>query len=1207
MSPEAYLVAPGDIGVYGLYFKALEMRGFKSFPDRTVLTFDKPLTAIVGPNGSGKSNIADAIQWVMGEQSTRAMRGGKMEDVIFGGTARRGQVGFAEVSLTLDNTDRRLGGEMDEVQVTRRYYRSGESEYYINKKPVRLKDINELFMDTGLGRDGYSIIGQGKIDSILSAKSTDRREIFEEAAGISRFRHRKEESERKLQRAEEDLTRVNDKIGELELQVEPLRRQSETAKRYLILRDELRGLEISLWMYDLDAIAGRMEALRADALKAAGDIERAKGELEKLYSAGEVFAQRMRDKDVEAEGVRGRIAQIEQSVSDEESQSAVLRANLQHTAENIERIREEMAAQEGRSLGLSQQIDERRARLGQIAAERGQIAAELEDLRLRAEKLLLGEGSFDREVSELTEAASRTADELSDRRVRLSSFESSRKELAERAEGLAWELTDQKERLEASLRESANNEKALREAGEKAQSLKNVSKGYELRVEGLRRRYETAGEKRTALQMEYNAILARVQLLSDMEREYEGYSRAVKVVMREAERGVLRGVHGPAGELVKAPEKYAVAIETALGAAVQNIIVGTENDGKNVINLLKRSDAGRVTLLPMNVIRGTRLSERGLEDEEGFEGVAFDLIEFDSQYRDIYLNLLGRTAVADDMDSAIRIARKFSHRFRVVTLDGQVINAGGSMTGGSAARNTGLLSRANELEKLRSRQRKAGEDLERSKDAAEEAKRALAAAEYELSVSGEELRAAENEVLKLTSTKEHFELLLSSLRDRLGQIEAESAGIERRGAEAGERAGELTAEIAELEKKAAELKAKLDEHAGDREKLDSQREEINRVEAGLREKRAGLEAEAVGAERTMDELTRLRAELAGDRAGQERQIGELEARGDEIRGEIARHEERAGSLRADVETLRERITRISEDKLAIEAERAKSDRLLQEKNAALLELERGASRIDSRMEAAGMEERQIIDKLWNGYELTRSDAMAQRTELESIPQAKRRTGELRREMGALGTPNLGAIEEYERVNARYTYLTDQRDDIEKARRELLGIIGEITGSMEKIFKEELERIDLGFRQTFLELFGGGQASVSLEDPEDILNSGIEIRVQPPGKTLKTITLLSGGEKAFVAIALYFAILKVRPTPFVVMDEIEAALDDANVVKVASYMRGLSDKTQFLTITHRRGTMEEADVLYGVTMQEQGVSKVLVIDLEEAEKTLGKKT
>ncbi len=1188
-----------------MYFKALELRGFKSFPEKTVLTFDKPLTAIVGPNGSGKSNIADAIQWVMGEQSTRALRGGKMEDVIFGGTARRSQVGFAEVSLTLDNSDRRLGEELDEVQVTRRYYRSGESEYYINKKPVRLKDINELFMDTGLGRDGYSIIGQGKIDSILSAKSTDRREIFEEAAGISRFRHRKEESERKLERAEEDLTRVNDKIGELELQVEPLRRQSEVAKRYLVLRDELRGLEISLWMNDLEAIAQRVEALKEDSLRAAGDIERARGELEKLYAAGEQFAQRMRDKDLEAEKLRDEVSRREQDAADVEAGVAVLKANLRHNEENINRITDEIAAGEGRSRGLSAQIEERRTRIAEIDSERSDIAASMEELRKRWERLITGEGSYETQVSELTGELSKAQDELSEKRVELGSLESSRKELSDRVGGLDWELEDQRKRLEAAKRESGENDRALNEAREKLESLKNVCRGYDLRAQGLRNRAEAAGEKRTKLQMEFNALTARIQMLTDMEREYEGYSKAVKVVMREAERGVLRGIHGPAGELVKTIDKYALAIETALGAAVQNIIVSTENDGKNAINLLKRMDAGRVTLLPMNVIKGSRLDERGLEDREGFEGVAFDLVTFDEQYRSIYLNLLGRTAIADDMDSAVAIARQYNHRFRIVTLDGQVINAGGSMTGGSVSKNTGILSRANELKKLSERREKAGQELDSAKAAAEEIKRSLAAAEYELSVAGEEQRAAENDVLKLTGTKEHFAILINGLQEQLSRIEAESGGIEKRSAELGERTEKLRQAISGLEDRSRELKERLDAHSGDRERLSSEREEISSAESELRERRASLDAERDAAERSVGELSNLRQELAGDRQGQERAVGELRERSLEMEKQIDERQAEADSKRRAAAELREKIAEITKDKLEIEAERSRSDKQLQERNNAVLELERNASRIDNRMEAAQMEERQILDKLWNGYELTRSDAMQQRLVLDSIPQAKRRTGELKREISSLGAPNLGAIEEFERVNTRYTYLTDQRDDIEKARRELLDIIGDIVGSMETIFKEELERIDLGFRQTFLELFGGGQASVSLEDPEDILGSGIEIKVQPPGKTLKTITLLSGGEKAFVAIALYFAILKVRPTPFVVMDEIEAALDDANVIKVADYMRGLSDKTQFLTITHRRGTMEEADVLYGVTMQEQGVSKVITIDLDEAEKTIGK--
>ncbi len=1188
-----------------MYFKALEMRGFKSFPERTVLTFDKPLTAIVGPNGSGKSNIADAIQWVMGEQSTKALRGGKMEDVIFGGTEKRGQVGYAEVSLTLDNTDRRLAGDVDEVQVTRRYYRSGESEYYINKKPVRLKDINELFMDTGLGRDGYSIFGQGKIDSILSARSTDRREIFEEAAGISRFRHRKEESERKLERADEDLLRVNDKIAELELQVEPLRRQSEVAKKYLLLRDELRGLEISLWMCDLESIAERTKALREESLRSAGELERAKAELEKLYSAGELFAQRMREKDMEAEGVREQVTGLEQEASEEESRAAVIRTSIEHTGENIARIEDELRLREDRRSGLTRQIDERLCRIGEIREEQSAIAARLDELKAESGELENSERQEEETIFALRKSAEEINGRLSALGLELSSITASAQEIEERRAALEGESGAEKERLKAALRDMEENGAALEKARESVDSLANVCRGYELRAEGLRRRAEEAAERCTRAQMDYNAAASRRQMLEDMEREYEGYSKAVKVVMRDADRGLLRGVHGPAGELVSTGAQYALAIETALGGAVQNIVVGTDIDGKNVINHLKRTDAGRVTLLPMNVIRGSRLNERGLSEEEGFEGLAIDLVTFDEQYRDIFLNLLGRTAVADTLDSAVRISRRFGHKFRVVTLDGQVINAGGSMTGGSASRNTGILSRASELKSLTGQVEQLSRALDTAREKNEELKRSLNAASYELSVASDERREAENTVLKLTSEARHYELLVSSLRQRIEELEREYEAVGTRREDSEARVRAIREETGRHEDELGKIQSKIDIEESARAALTSRREEIAREESGLRERRASLTSEAEGAERTVDELGRLREELSGDRQAQELALTQLHEKADELEGERALREESAVRLRAEAAALRERILAITEEKLKIEAERSKSDKLLQEKNNALLDLERAASRLDNRLEAAAMEEKQIIDKLWDGYNLTRSAAMEQRIQLSSIPQAKRRTGELKREMGVLGAPNLGAIEEFERVNSRYTYLTDQRDDIDKARRELLGIIRDITGSMETIFMEEFEKINQGFQQTFLELFGGGRASLSLEDPEDVLGSGIEIKVQPPGKTLKTITLLSGGEKAFVAIALYFAILKVRPTPFVVMDEIEAALDDANVVRVAEYMRSLAVKTQFLTITHRRGTMEEADVLYGVTMQEQGVSKVLVIDLDEAESAIGK--
>ncbi len=1186
-----------------MYLKALELQGFKSFPEKTTLTFDKPVTAIVGPNGSGKSNIADALQWVMGEQSTKALRGGKMEDVIFSGTERRGQVGFADVSLTLDNSDGRFSVETGEVQVTRRYYRSGESEYYINKKQVRLKDINELFMDTGLGRDGYSIIGQGRIDAILSAKSTDRREIFEEAAGISRFRYRKEESERKLQRAEDDLLRVNDKISELEMHVEPLRRQSETAKKYLVLRDELRGLEISLWMYDLENISKLTEKLNGDAATAREDLNRARDEIEKTYSASQELSEMMRQKDLESERLRELVSQTDLAVSQEEADAAVQETQLKHSQEDIERIKGEIERQKGQDSGLLSQINERRSRMDEIRRGISDLEDKAEGLRRRTQELFTSEDNVEGRLSELAKSISAAGDSISDRRAHLSSVEASIGELISRTSTLDGDIESQRRSYEDALEEEKKNKEECAVSRDRCEGLGNVVKGHTMRSDSARQKLERLTDEYRRLEMDLNAMRSRYQMLSDMEREYEGYSKAVKTVMREASRGTIRGVRGPAGELLKVPEKFSVAIETAMGAAMQNIIVETDSDGKNVINTLKRLDAGRVTCRPMSVIKGRRLNEPRLDREEGFEGLAFELVSFDDEYRNIYMDLLGYTAVVDTLDSAVRIARAYGHRFRIVTLDGQVINAGGSMTGGSSARNTGILSRANELKRLDEQVAGYEKKLRDARSGLDEAKRASQAAEYELRTAADELAAARDFMVKLEAESQHYTILTQALKERLNQLNRERDEID--GRIDSFKADKIKTEkaIEDLEQSLRTLNQEMERETQGKTKLTEDRRNLEAEESELRASRASLESELVTQEQAAGELEELRKQLSGDREAQGKLIAELSDRCVELKDGIEKKRSSAEKLRGISAEYRVRISEITKEKLSLEGEKNQADRQAQDMNRRLVSLEREAGRLDQRIQAAQMEEKQIIDKLWDNYELSRSMAMEQRQEIPDIQEAKRRTGELRKSMSALGTPNLGAIEEFERVNSRYEYLTGQRDDIESSRIELLGIIKDITQEMEEIFRSEFQKINDSFKETFLELFGGGKASLELEDPDDVLGCGIEIKVQPPGKTLKTITLLSGGEKAFVAIALYFAIIKVRPTPFVVMDEIEAALDEANVVRVSKYVRRLSSGTQFLIITHRRGTMEEADVLYGVTMQERGVSRVLKIDLDEAEKTL----
>nr|WP_306290331.1 chromosome segregation protein SMC [Pseudoflavonifractor phocaeensis] len=1186
-----------------MYLKALEIQGFKSFPDKTVLTFGEDITAIVGPNGSGKSNISDAIRWVMGEQSTKALRGGKMEDVIFGGTAKRKQLGFAEVSLVLDNAEHIFPMEESEVMVTRRYYRSGESEYYINRRSVRLKDVNELFMDTGLGREGYSIIGQGKIDEILSVKSADRREVFEEAAGISRFRHRKEEAERKLERTEENLVRINDKIDELELQVEPLRIQSEKARKFLILRDELRGLEISVWLEQL-------EKIRAGSIKVLSDFENAvrqkaeaRAQVEALYAAAEGYAAKMREKDMEAEGIRFEMMQRDADANGLENAVAVLKTNIQNNLENGDRLQRELEAQEGRAGSITGQIEDRRKRLEGIVRETEALRAQLRERQRSAEDASRNAGALAAEMEVLRQKEAVETASAAEARALLSALAAAAQELMDRDEAVRQELAAGEGRLAETEKEGKTASEELNQAREDRDSLKNVINGYTLRLESRRKKAREAEEKHVKLQMEESALASRIHMLTEMEKLYEGYSKAVKLVMGEAERGQLRGVHGPVAGLIHVPDQYAVAIEIALGSAMQNVVVEREEDGKNAIQYLKRRDAGRATFLPLTSIRPSEFRDRGVANEAGFVGMGDQLIEFDGKYGRVFSSLLGRTVIAEDMDKAIAIARKYGSRFKIVTLDGQVLNPGGSMTGGSVSRSAGILSRANELERLNVQIVGVRESLHQARRALEETTREVAAAQYEMETAQAQQRAHEDAILTLEERCSHYGVLLADLRRQRDDQKTELEQLQKRAAQTEQDTGNARRRIEALEGAAAALRAEAEGKAQGQSRFQEKAGEIGAEIAEFNMRLASLDAERMASEKALDELEGLRRDMAGDREERYQLIEDLKKRNGELSAQILEKETALQTIREENRERNEAIRRINQEKLDLEAERNRADKDSRDKNAELLSMEREVSVLEQKKVTAALEEKQILDKLWETYELSHEAARAQRVELESVPKAQRRIGELKRSITGLGNINLDAIDEFQRVNERYTYLRDQRDDVQKSKRELENIIADITAEMKTIFSEQFAVINQAFGETFAELFGGGKATLELEDPEDILNCGIEIKVQPPGKALKIITLLSGGEKAFVAIALYFAILKVRPTPFCVMDEIEAALDDVNVARYAHYLRSMSGRTQFIVITHRRGTMEEADVLYGVTMQEQGVTRILTINLNDVEKEL----
>ena len=743
----------------------------------------------------------------------------------------------------------------------------------------------------------------------------------------------------------------------------------------------------------------------------------------------------------------------------------------------------------------------------------------------------------------------------------------------------------------------------LKKAQEEVTAANNTIAGYTLRQNTRVKRRDELQEKIRDMTSRRDSVTAKARVFRAMERDFESYNKAVRMVMQEAQRGALRNIHGPVSRLIRTEDSYTVAIEIALGAAMQQIVVGTEQDGKAAIGYLKRTGGGRATFLPLTAIRGDVLREAGVEREYGYVGVASQLVQFDQRYTEIFNNLLGRTVVVEDMDCGIAIARKYSNRFRIVTLDGQVLNRGGSMTGGSVSRSAGILSRANELKELTARREALTEKLDAALREADEAKRDLNAAQYELDVAREQQRGAEDAVLRLTGEKKQYDMLLESLRTRESDIAAELESITARTEELKKAAAAREEEIKKHEAEAARCRAESEEKLAGQNELQRDSAHLGDEIAARKSTLAGFTAERETTERALGDLETLAQQMRGDEDGRRALIEDYRAKIKAAEEEIAQHDAVTASLRADAEKRRAELAELAEAKLTLEGERSANDRRYRECNELLSQTQAAAGRLEQKRVTAAMEEKQILDKLWESYELSHSAAQEQRIELESVPKASRRINELKREINGLGNVNVGAIEEFDRVNTRYTYLTGQRDDVEKAKEELLGVIENITSEMTVIFKEQFALIRESFQETFLELFGGGKATLELEDENAVLDCGIEIKVQPPGKALKTLSLLSGGEKAFVAIALYFAILKVHPTPFCVMDEIEAALDEPNVIRVAHYMRRICDKTQFIVITHRRGTMEAADVLYGVTMQERGVSKVLTINMNDMAKEL----
>ena len=1186
-----------------MLLKSLELHGFKTFPDRIKLSFDKGITSIVGPNGSGKSNISDAIRWVLGEQSAKTLRCSKMEDVVFNGTDKRKKTGYAEVTLSIDNKDRILPFDGDEVAVTRRYYRSGESEYMINKATVRLRDIHELFMDTGLGRDGYSMIGQGKIDSIVASKSEERREIFEEASGISRYRYRKTEAERKLKSTEENLVRLRDIVGELEDRVGPLKKQSEKAQKFLVLSEEKKGLEIALWLNTLDNSANiikeqddKIDIQRAQYENAEQELANISSETESIYlKNGEITSK--------IDTIRRNISQFESEVSNNNALISVANNDIEHNKETITRLETEIEQLDNSFTEIESQIKEKKENVEKLRLNIEEKQKEYNEVSENLNTISVDASRSGDEIQELNSKLAELSQKSANAKVVLLTSDSSINELNERIESLNSSLSEKESNLETTSKMLEDYKVKGKDSAEKVERLSNSIKGLELKINNLKARNENSKGEIDRLTLDSNEKLRRANILEDLEKNLEGFAHSVKTVMNLSRHGKIGGIHGPVSRLIKVPTDYAVAIETALGGAMQNIVTGNEEDAKRAIRTLKENKGGRATFLPIATIKPRYLNENGIDSCFGFVGVASDLCDCKDEYKGILQNLLGKIVIAEELNSAVSIAKKYSYRFKVVTLDGQVVNAGGSLTGGSLNKRTGLLSRASEIEKYRKEAKTLADKANELKEQYSNSQQEFAKYEADILGTRGDLSTEQQELIRLRTEykacQNEYDSLVSSIdftKNEIVECENKISNLQKDKETADKEFSAFEEEIANIEKTTSNL-------TGNRLALTEKREQLS-------EKLQNIRLEIVTFEKDKEAListSEYNSQHQTERKENLRnQIVSVNSNIDIINKKIESYTNISNNYQDKIAEFNNAIEKLNGDKEKFEK---KSVELRQK------EKDLNSTREVSGRELARLEERKInlqkqyddiIAKLWDEYELTKRQAEEISIEIENVSTARKRLNEIKSSIRGLGSVNVSAIEEYKEVSERYEFLGAQVSDVEKSKNEIERLINDLTKQMKDAFIENFHEINKHFGQTFKELFGGGTASLELANPDDILNSGIDIIAHPPGKIVVHLEALSGGEKALVAIALYFSIMKVRPAPFCVMDEIEAALDDVNVDRFAQYMRRMTDRTQFITITHRRGTMEESDVLYGVTMQDEGISKLLELRASEVAAKLGMK-
>jgi len=1187
-----------------LYLKRLEMQGFKSFADKIRLDFNCGITAVVGPNGSGKSNIADAIRWVLGEQSIKTLRGSKMEDVIFAGTEHRKPLGFAEVTIVLDNSDSALPIDYDEVAITRRVYRSGESEYLINKTNCRLKDITELLLDTGIGKDGYSVIGQGRIDEILSTRSEDRRQIFEEASGIMKYKIRKQEAEKKLELTRQNLERINDIIMELEAQLEPLREQSEKARRFLDLREELKVLEVNVFLDSMKKFKDRLEVLENQLKTVQDQINDENKKLEDITASNKEKTDLLRTLDEKLEAAKQMYYETEGNLERCNSEISLNREKIANFMQNIERLDNEKAELKEKIEALEKEEASKQNRLQYLERQLEEYSAKLAGYEKQMEELLRTLDEEERRIELLKSEIMDKMDIYSDKKLQISNLRTHIENMQKRQRSIDTEVYQnivekdrekmKKEELSESIRKA---EMHIKEYKEKIAALSAERDETDRMLSELRTRH-------VKIVSDIQTKSSRVRTLREMEQRLEGYNRSVREVLQacHASPEFGKGIHGALAQLIEVDRKYETAIEISLGGALQNIVTQTEEDAKKAIEFLKRNKLGRATFLPVSSVEGKGFDNHTLgqiKQCEGFCGIAADLVRHDPKYTGIIRNLLGKVVVVDGLDNGIRMARKFRYSFRIVTLEGDLLNTGGAISGGSIEnRGTGILTRNREIGEL-------DEELKILKQQEAEVSNDIRmltedVARIDSEISSFESEIKNNELVKirdeshLAQTEEN----INKLAARIEMLRQEKEQLERQIGETGIELAKYENELLKTEEEINEAKKTVAEfqekHKEDQAARDALHQDITDFKISVN---SILESIAGVKENT----DRLHTEIESV----ERSIAKKESEQDRYREEVKKLEEQIEGLNARIKKHIEEksgrsfeIDRLTEERKVLEEDIYDIVNKINDINKNILLLQEEYSRTEVKKTRIEADMEALQDRIWNEYELTYSTALELKKDMGSLSGAQKRIGELRNMIKELGPINVASIDEYIKTRERYEFMTNQRNDMEQAREKLLRVISEMTSIMKKQFMEQFEFINRNFNDVFRELFNGGRASLSLVDSENVLESGIEIEAQPPGKKLQNMMLLSGGERAFTAIALLFAILRLKPTPFCVLDEIEAALDEANVYRFVEYLKNYSCNTQFIVVTHRKGTMEGSDVLYGVTMEEHGVSKVVSMKMGE---------